>query len=571
MKRLALFILVLVIGTIMFAACAPAPTPAPVTIKETVQVPVKETVQVAVKETVQVPVKETVQVKQTVQVPVTQTVQVVVTATPPPTPAAKKGGTLIAAYATDAKGVDPHKATNFSAFRVLELTYDSLLAFDKDLKVVPNLAESWKWSDDNKTVTLTLRKGVKFHSGNPLTSEDVKYSFERILDEKTAAAARSYFTDITSMETPDANTIVFKLKQPVVSLLAAMTGPNSAIVDKKAILGGADPSKDDVGSGAFKIAKWEPNQKMTLTANKDFWIPGLPYLDGIEIRTIPDESSILAALRAKQIDWAIIADARVAVAAGATGSSLAIDRQPNLTYHVMQLNAKRPVFQDVRVRQAISCAIDRQQVLDTASFGEGQVVGPVTPPYYRTALSDLPCYTQDIAKAKQLLAQAGQSTGLKFTILLTPEEMPATVSEAQNIQAQLKQIGIETKIETTELGVYVDRWFKTDFDATITENGGNPDPDVMLYRYWHSTGNLNAVATYSAKDIDTLLEQARAVSDPEKRKVVYNDVSKKLVDAAPWIWLYVGYQYRVMQPYVKGTTQLANGSAIYVREAWLNK
>ncbi|MCL4396126.1 MAG: ABC transporter substrate-binding protein [Chloroflexi bacterium] len=551
MKHVAMIVSVLLVMAFLWVSCAPAPAPTPAVVKETVQVEVK------------VPVQQTVQ--QTVQVPV------VVTATPQATPAPKKGGTLIAAYATDAKGIDPHKATNFSAFRVLELTYDSLLAFDKDLKVVPNLAESWKWSDDNLTLTMTLHNNVKFHSGNPLTSDDVKYSFERILDEKTGAAARSYFTSIDSIQTPDATTVVFKLKEPVVSILAAMTNPNSAIIDKKAVVAGADPAKDDVGSGAFKIASWQPDQKITLVANKDFWIPGQPYLDGVEIRTIPDESSILAALRAKQIDWAIITDARVAIAAGATGSSLYIDRQPNLNYHVMQLNANNPVFKDVRVRQAISCAIDRQQVLDTASFGEGQVVGPVTPPYYRPALSDQPCYTTDLDKAKQLLAQAGVSNSLKFSMMVTPDEMPATVSEAQNIQAQLKKIGVETTIDSVELGVFVDRWFKTDFDAVLTENGGNPDPDVMLYRYWDSAGNLNSVATYSSADLDKLLTQARTISDTGKRKAIYAEFSKQLVDAAPWIWLYVGYQYRAMQPYVMGTTQLANGSAMYLRQAWLNK
>lgn len=553
-KKSACVLLLLAVA--FLSACGPTSTP--VVIKETV--PVKETVQVT----------EIVQVKETVQVPVKETVQVVVTATPEPTPVPKTGGVLIAAYATDAKGVDPHKATNFSAFRILELTYDSLLAFDKDLKVIPNLAESWEWSDNGLSLTMKIRKNVKFHSGNPLTSEDVKFSFERILDEATGAAARSYFTAIQSIDTPDPYTVVFHLSEPQVSLLAAMTNANSAIVDSKAIQAGADPAKDEVGSGPFKLVSWEPDVKLVLEKNPDFWLPGLPYLDGIEFRTIPDESSILAALRTQQVDWGIIADPRVAIAAGAAGSDLVIDRAPALSYHVMQLNASRPVFQDVRVRQAVSCAIDRQQVLDTASLGEGQVIGPVTPPYYRPPLEDLFCYTPDLEKAKQLLSEAGV-TNLKFSMLTTPEEMPVTVAEAQNIQAQLSQIGIETEIETVELGVFVDRWFATDFDAVITENGGNPDPDVMLYRYWHSTGNLNSVAKYTDPEIDALLTEARTISDPEQRKAIYAEISRKLTEAAPWIWLYVGYQYRVMQPYVKGYTGLANGSAMYLRETWLDK
>jgi peptide/nickel transport system substrate-binding protein len=549
MKRTVLLVFALVAATFLIVACA-APTP------ETV-------VQTKV-------VEQTRVVEATKIVEQTKVVEKVVTATPPPTPAPKRGGTLIAARAADATGIDPHKQTAFASFRMLELIYDPLFAFDKDLKIVPNLAESWKFSDDAKTLTVTLRKNVKFHTGNPMTSEDVKFSFERILDEKTGAAARSTFAGIDKMDTPDPYTIVFTLKAPNAAILSAMTNPNSAIIDKKAVTGGADPAKVDVGTGAFMIDKWDPDRTFTMKANKDFWLPGLPRLDAIEWRTIPDESSILAGLRAKTLDWAYINDPRVAIRAGAGGSTLNISRAPALAYHVLQLNAKRPMFTDVRVRQAIACAIDRQEVLDTASLGEGEVTGPATPPFYRASLNDLFCYKKDVDKAKQLLADA-KVTNLKFKIMAATGEPPTAVAEAQNIQAQLKKIGIETEIETLELGVYVDRWLKADFDAVVALNGGNPDPDVMFYRYWHSTGNLNNVANYSSPEIDKLLEQGRAVADPEKRKPIYIEIQKKLTEAAPWVWLYVGYEYRVGQPYVKGFTPLSNGSLIYLREAWLDK
>ena len=552
MKRLIVLFALLVIAATLVIACA---APTPVTLKETV----------TVKETVQVPVQ------QTVQVPVQQTVQVVVTATPPPTAAPKKGGTLIGARAADAKGLDPHKQTAFSSFRMLELIYDTLVAFDKDLKIVPNLAESWKWSDDAKTLTMTLRKNVKFHNGDPMTSDDVKFSFERILDEKTAAAARSNFTGITKIDTPDANTVVFTLSSPNAAILSSMTSLNAAIINKKQVSGGADPAKVDVGTGAFTIGNWDPDRTFTMKAFSGFWIANEPRIDAIEWRTIPDESSILAGLRAKTLDFAIINDPRVAIRAGAANSTLSIMRSPALAYHVLQLNAARPMFTDVRVRQAISCAIDRQEVLDTASLGEGEVTGPATPPYYRAPLSDLTCYKKDVAKAKQLLADAGKSTGVSFKIIAASDEPPTAVAEAQSIQAQLKVVGIDAQIETLELGVYVDRWLKADFDAAVALNGGNPDPDVMFYRYWNSTGNLNKVAGYSSPDIDKLLDQGRATADPEKRKPIYNDIQKKLADAAPWVWLYVGYEYRVMQPFVKNFTPLPNGSMIYLRDAWLDK
>jgi len=502
--------------------------------------------------------------------PIRETVEVVVTATPEPTPAPKSGGILIAARAADAKGLDPHKQTAFSSFRVLDLIYDPLLALDKDMNVVPNLAESWEWSNDGKTLTMRLRQNVKFHNGDPMTSEDVKFSYERILDEATGAAARSFFTSIETIETPDPYTVVFRLSQPNAALLAAMTNPNSAILSKKLVGGGADPATEVVGTGAFKLVKWEPDNVLVLEANRDFWIPGLPYLDGIEFRTIPDESSILAGLRAGTLDWALINDPRVAIVAGASSSDLVILRAPALAYHVLQLNANRPMFTDERVRQALSCAIDRQEVLDTASLGEGEVTGPATPLFYRLPLSELACYQKDIEKATALLTEAGV-TNLKFTIIAAADEPPTALAEAQNIQAQLQAIGVEAQIETLELGVYVDRWLKADFDAAIALNGGNPDPHNMFYRYWHSTGNLNKVANYSSAEIDKLLEEGQATVDPAARKGIYAEIQTKLVEASPWIWLYVGNEYRVMQPYVRGFTPLSNGSVIYLREAWLDK
>lgn len=482
----------------------------------------------------------------------------------------KNGGTLIAARAADAKGLDPHKQTAFSSFRVLELIYDPLLALDKDLNVVPNLAESWKWSDDGLTLTLKLRTNVKFHNGDPLTADDVKFSYERILDEKTAAAARSFFTAIDKIDTPDPATVVFTLKAPNAALLAAMTNPNSAIISKKQVTGGADPAKDDVGTGAFKLVKWDPDKTLTLEANKDFWISGLPHLAGIEFRTIPDESSILAGLRAGTLDWALINDPRVAMVAGKDAKIVTL-KSPALAYHVLQLNASRDLFKDVKVRQAISCAIDRSEVLKTASLGEGELTAPATSPLYRIPLDGLTCYKKDADKAKSLLKDAGKESGLSFKVIVANDEPPTALAEAQNIQAQLQAIGVTMDIEQLELGVYVDRWLKGDFDAAVALNGGNPDPDNMFYRYWHSTGNLNKVANYSSPDLDKLLDQGRATTDPAKRKEIYTEVQKQLVDAAPWIWLYVGYEYRIMQPYVKNFTPLPNGSLLYLREAWLDK
>lgn len=169
------------------------------------------------------------------------------------------------------------------------------------------------------------------------------------------------------------------------------------------------------------------------------------------------------------------------------------------------------------------------------------------------------------------LMKAAGNPAVKFKVIAATGEPPTAVNEAQSIQAQLKKINIEMEIESLETSVYVARWLAGDFDAAIALNGGNPDPDAMFYRYWHSTGNLNKVAGYKDPEIDKLLDQGRAVSDPNARKAIYNDIQKKLAEAAPWVWLYTGNDYRAGQAFVKDFTPLSNGSILYLREVWMDK
>jgi peptide/nickel transport system substrate-binding protein len=318
------------------------------------------------------------------------------------------------------------------------------------------------------------------------------------------------------------------------------------------------------------LVRWDPGRTLTLAANKDFWMPGLPRLDGVEFRTAADDMAVLAGLRAKTFDFGLIGDLRVAVRAGAGTSPLPIMRATALSYHVLMLNSSRRTFTDVRVRQAIACALDRQEIVDSAALGEGEATGPATPPYYRANLSDLFCYQKSWEKARQLLTEAGRATGLRFKLML-PNDDAVLVAEAQNIQAQLRKAGVETELEILEPGVFNDRWYKADFDAALAAPNGHPDPDVMLAPYWHSTGNINRIANYRDPELDRLFEQGRTTMDPEKRKPIYDQIQKKLTEAAPWVWLYSGYEYRIMQSYVKAFTPASNGSLLSLRQVWLDK
>ncbi|MCL4250327.1 MAG: ABC transporter substrate-binding protein [Anaerolineae bacterium] len=472
------------------------------------------------------------------------------------------------ARAADATGLDPHTQTAFASLRLLELIYEPLVTLDAQLNVVPALAESWEFSDDAQTLTVHLRQGVKFHDGSDLASADVVATFERILNEETGAATRANFLSIESMDAPDDSTVVFNLSQADVPILTAMTDVNASIMSSDVIANG-DPTTDAIGTGPFMLESWQPEEQTILNANPDWWGDG-PFVDGIDIRIIPDESSILAALRAGTIDFALLNDPLVATLL-ADDSTVVLNRAPAIAYHVLQLNAAREPLDKLEVRQAISCAIDRQEVLDTASLGEGQVTGPLTIPAYQLPLDGYFCYQKDLEKARELMAAAGMSDGFTLSVIAATAEPPTALSEAQNIQAQLAEINIAVEIESLELSVYVDRWLAADFDAAIALNGGRADPYTMYARYWTSTGNLNTVAGYRDDTLDSLMAAGRAESDPAARFETFADFQRHLVEMAPWIWLYTGYEYTAQQPYVVDFIPMPNDSLYYLNQVRLER
>lgn len=481
---------------------------------------------------------------------------------------AQGGNVLIMARAADTTGLDPHTQTAFASFRLLELIYEPLVNLDENLNVVPSLAESWEFGADGLSLTLQLRQGVTFHNGADFTAADVVATFTRILDEATGAAARANYLSIASIDTPDDFTVVFNLSQPDVPLLAALATTNAAIVDSADIESGAVATVAN-GTGPFKLDSWTPEEVTMLSANADWWGEG-PLLDGIEIRIIPDETSILAALRAGTIDFALLNDPLVATLLK-DDATVTLNAVPAIAYHVLQLRAAVEPLDKLEVRQAISCAVNRQEVLDVASLGEGKVTGPLTMAAFALPPEDLFCYQQDVEKARQLMADAGLADGFTLKMIVANAEPPTALTEAQTIQAQLAAINITVEIESLELSVYVDRWLAGDFQSAIALNGGRPDPYTMYARYWQSTGNLANVAGYSDATLDELMANGRAETDPSTRFSIFSEFQNHLAEQAPWVWLYVGYEYTAQQSYVEGFIPMPTDSLIYLAQTSLNR
>ncbi|MDP2782956.1 ABC transporter substrate-binding protein [Devosia sp.] len=453
------------------------------------------------------------------------------------------------AWSQDATGLDPHKQTAFSSLRLLELVYEPLVRLDPELNVIPAIASSWEFSADAKMLTFKLDPKAKFTNGNQVTSADVKASFERLLDEATAAAARSNFLSIESIETPDDATVVFNLSTADVPILVAMATINAAIVPASEIAAGSIGTTA-LGSGPFTLDSWEPNAKEVLSANTE-WAGGPLNIDGITISVLPDESAILASLRAGQIDFALLNDPLIATLVP-NEANLELNRVPGLAYNVLQLNPSRAPMDNLMVRQAISCAVNRQEIIDSALAGEGKVTGPLTMPAFAQDTSKLFCYEQDLDKAKQLMADAGFADGFTATVIGANGEPPVASSEAQVLQSQLAEIGIKLDIKMMELNVYVDTWLAGDFDMAVAQNGGRPDPYPMYNRYFTKDGNLVKVSNFSDDELDSLMKQGQAETDPAKRVEIFHAFEQRLAEQSPWIWLSTSYSYTAQLKTVSG-------------------
>ena len=288
----------------------------------------------------------------------------------------RSGGTLVSAQSTEATGLDPQLVPAFSRSRRSPLMYNQLVRFDADMNPVPELAESWDVSKDGLTWTFRLRQGVKFHDGQELTSADVKFTFDRLVEK---SPGKGDFVTVDKIEPTGKYGIKFVTKEPFAGLLAALGSFWGFIISEAGIKQHGDLNKAALGTGPFMLTDWKVEQQMLLKRHPAYFKKGQPYIDELILRIIPDEANIVAALRTGQIQHAFIEDNK--------NFNLLKDektltgyRSSRLGYDFVNINASRGPLKDVRVRQAISWAVDRAQVMRVATAGFGRLTAPATAP-----------------------------------------------------------------------------------------------------------------------------------------------------------------------------------------------
>ena len=427
------------------------------------------------------------------------------------------------AMKADPKTLDPQKSIDTMSNKSITLIYDTLLDLDENLNLKPNLAESWERLDDCNVV-FHLKKGVKFHNGEELKAEDVKFTLERAA---SSPQTLYLFKPINKVTVIDDYTVQVTTDKPFGALLNNLAAVQGGIVSKKAVLKyGDDYVNHPVGTGQYKLKEWLPGNRIVFEGFKDAY-QGAPNFEELTYLTIPEVSNRMIALETGEVDVAFdIGIMDKETIENSNNLELVEVESPALLY--LGFDQTNPIYQNKKLREAIAYAIDNQTFVDVVFRGSavaGDSPLPKASPAYN---GNVKKYNQDIEKAKKLLAEAGYPNGLDIE-LWCMDDGPR-VDMCVIIQDQLKKIGINVEIKIFEFGAYVSKTALPNKELYFLSWNSSGDGDVALYPLFHSSqhGAPGNRSFYSNKEVDKLLDKARVSVDEEERRSLYKEVQNIL-------------------------------------------
>lgn len=476
--------------------------------------------------------------------------------------------TLNLSTSEDWETLDPAFASGVQTGAIVAKLYDGLMRYDyESTDVVPNLAEEVEVNDDATVFTFTLRDGVTFHNGTPLTAEDVKYSFERVVDPDTASPVSWVFEDagisgieafvegeaeeVSGIEVLDPQTVRITLDQPYAPFLFHLAMPAAHIVSESlasALEAGEDLSSNPVGTGPFTLADRVRDSSLTLEANEDYFA-GAPAIDRVEYRIITDPLITWQEFLADNLDVSAVPDALFSEVTGDPQFEEMLQTLPELAVYYFALNQRFEPFQDPRVRQAVAMAIDRQAIIDGIYNGKDLLANSPIPPGLAGYDPELQAYSYDPERARELLAEAGYPDGFDLTIWST--RTPTTIAVNEAIQFYLGEVGIRADLNQVDFGTLIDgaingrapafylSWFADYGDA---------------YNFLHPlyvAGGADRYG-YSNPEVGEILAEAATLSNLEDRVPLYQEAQQMIVEDIPVVYIRYPVTYYAVRPGVTG-------------------
>ncbi|MBK5223664.1 MAG: ABC transporter substrate-binding protein [Acidimicrobiia bacterium] len=493
------------------------------------------------------------------------------------------GGTLIVAATSDGDTLDPHASASFNVHNRVGLASSRLLKPDLSAEyeygeapLTGDLAEEWEVSDDLLTYTFHLRDDVVWHdmapvNGRPFVADDVVATFERILDEGFQAYM---LENVTSIEAPDEHTVVITLSQPFAPLLNYMGNHHMWIMPREGVEGEYDVSTQVIGTGPFMLTEWDRGVTTVYEKNPDYFEEGVPYLDGVEMPVVPDQGARTAAFRAGETH--II----TAVNPEETASLLAaVPDARHLQYIgtaplIMYVNMEQEPFNDLRVRRAMSMAVDREGLGD-ALYGSGHYTGPVNAHVKAFALPEdelAELMPYDVEAAKQLLADAGYPDGFSTTLMTTAGYGPRIVNGAEWVVEDLAAIGIDAEIEVVDYATYIgQRWANVEYEMAVGLQTPFQEADEWLRAQHHSDGSRNWW-NINDPELDTMLDEQAATVDEDERISLIQDIQRYIVEeVSNPMQLWIGDTEIILGPTVRNYLSQPQYGTNHYAYVWLEE
>ncbi len=505
----------------------------------------------------------------------------------------KRGGVLNAMLGEDPPGFSIHEAATISGLWPAMPCYSNLVLFDP-LKpqetaetLVPELAERWSWQDSYRNLVFFLRRNVRWHDGQPFTSRDVKYTFDVVREAPEAPAKlrlnprKDWYANIEAIEAPAPDTVVFRLKRPQPSLLLMLASGYSPVYPAHVPL--AELRQRCVGTGPFKLREYSRGQLIELTRNPDYFVPGRPYLDGIRYPIITERGTRLAALQAGRLDVAMPLEMTrtMAETVKTHAPSLVVAETGQIGTDNVIMHHRKPPFDDVRVRRAISLAMDRHAFVQGVRHG-GAVIGAalMPPPFGSWGLAakdlrTLPGYRgagPDKAEARRLLAAAGFGPGKPLRVELVTRAFAIYVDVASFVVDQLRQVGVEATVRQIETSAWFPALARRDYliGANLTA-AAIDDPDVYLYENY-KCGSSRNYTDYCSEDVDRLIDLQSQELDRDKRVKLVWEIQRKLESDVARPMLGWRNEYFTQWPHVRN---LVPHHSLYnygrMQDVWLDR
>ena len=455
--------------------------------------------------------------------------------------------------------LDPYNTTDSPAGKVNKNMHETLVKYDKDMNVVPCLAESWEIVDDI-TYVFKLRKGVKFHNGEELTASDVKFSFDMQKDNAHAESVTG-MVDFDNCRVIDTYTYEMKMKEPFGSILQHLTQAVTSIVHEKTYTeADKDYSTNPVGTGPYKLVEWKQDDFVKLTRNDDYW-GDKAKIKELVFRVIPESSTRAIEVESGGIDIATkVAPSEVSRLEKV--ENVVVNMQPSFTTQFVGLNMNNELLKNVKLRQAINFGTDKEAILKLAFQNIGVIASAPMSPGHWGYHDALPPFSHDVDKAKSLLAEAGYADGITLTITTDEDQVRRDIAEM--VQSQLGEVGITVEMQTLERGAFIDAVIKGTLEMFVLgwSDFGTPDYGLAIINpaLKGAGGNM---AFYDNAEVEQLLKDAQASTDDAERMEMYKKAQEISWDESPYVFLQHDTEVTVYSKNLKGFNINAGGDSDY--------